>query len=137
MPTRTFIEQYRACVNRIASLRGVRGIALVDSESGMVWAEAGALPDIEAISEAAVEFWRLHQRVRSGLKSLGEPKAFAATFEHGLMWIVPVALSSQREKLVAVAIAVPKATDWSGVQAELRSLRDDVAERGATAEMLS
>ena len=131
MPYKMFIEQYRACVNRIARLRGVHGIALVDSDSGMVWAEAGLLADIEAISEAAVEFWRLHQRVRSNFKSLGEPQALAATFEHGLMWIVPVTLSSQREKLVAVAIAVPGATDWTGVRAELRSLRGVMAASGA------
>ena len=132
MPYQMFIEQYRACVTRIAALRGVHGVALVDSDSGMVWAEAGLLADIEAISEAAVEFWRLHQRVRSGLKSLGEPEALAATFEHGLMWIVPVAVSSQREKLVAVAIAAPGATDWAGVRAELRSIRDIVAVSAGT-----
>ena len=132
MPYKMFIEQYRACVTRIAALRGVHGIALVDSDSGMVWAEAGLLADIEAISEAAVEFWRLHQRVRSGLKSLGEPQALAATFEHGLMWIIPVAVSSQREKLVAVAIAEPGATDWVSVRAELRSLRDIVAVSAVT-----
>lgn len=127
MPYKMFIEQYRACVTRIAAMQGVHGIALVDSDSGMVWAEAGLLTDIEAISEAAVEFWRLHQRVRSGLKSLGEPQALAATFEHGLMWIVPVAVSAHREKLVAVAIAAPGVTDWASVRAELRSLRDVVA----------
>lgn len=126
-----FIDQYRACVDRVALLRGVRGIALVDSESGMVWAEAGLLADIEAISEAAVEFWRLHQRVRSGLKSLGEPRALAATFEHGLMWIVPVAASSQQENLVAVVIAEAGATDWSVVRAEVRSLRNLVAGNSA------
>lgn len=126
MPVQMFIEQYLACVNRIAAIRGVHGIALVDSDSGMVWAEAGQLVDIEAISEAAVEFWRLHQRLRSGLKSLGNPQALAATFAHGLMWVVPVTLSSPREKLVAVAIATPGATDWSAVQAELRALRSFV-----------
>ncbi len=137
MPVQTFIEQYRACVKRIATIKGVHGIALVDSDSGMVWAEAGLLVDIEAISEAAVEFWRLHQRLRSGLKSLGEPQALAATFENGLMWVVPVTLSSQRENLVAVAIATPGATDWSGVQSELRSLRSLVGASGVNSQVLS
>lgn len=131
MPYKMFIEQYRASVERIALMRGVHGIALVDIESGMVWAEAGLLVDIEAISEAAVEFWRLHQRLRSGLKSLGEPKALAATFEHALMWIVPIALSSEQENLVAVAIATPGATDWSDVKAELSALRSLVKARAS------
>jgi hypothetical protein len=73
----------------------------------MVWAQAGVLPDAERLSETAVEFWRLHERTRSHLLSLGTVEAIAITCSEMTLSLRPAPASLANSDLIVVSVL-----DW-------------------------
>jgi hypothetical protein len=94
-------------VQTLCKLPGTRAAALVDRGSGMVWAQAGVLPEIERLSETAIEFWRLHERTRSNLDSLGTPESIAITCSELTLSLRPAPESLANSDLIIVLVL-----DW-------------------------
>ncbi len=102
-------------VQKLASFAGVQGCALVEAGSGMVWHHAGQLPDIEHIGEAAVEFWRVHQRLSIQLVSLGGLKSAAYSFADHVVALFPCGEAPARVLICVAAKTGVAWTEW-GVQ---------------------
>jgi hypothetical protein len=98
------IRQY---VRSLCDLPGACAAALVDRGSGMVWAQAGELPDFERLSEAAIEFWRLHERASSNLASLGTPESITITCSRLTLSLRPAPEFVANDGLVTVVVL-----DW-------------------------
>jgi hypothetical protein len=99
--------EIRHYVQTLCALPGARAAALVDRNSGMVWAQAGELPDFERLSEVAIEFWRLHERVGANLTSLGEAESITITCSKFTLSLRPAPNFAVNNELVAVVVL-----DW-------------------------
>lgn len=99
--------QIRHYVQTLCALPGSRGAALVDRNSGMVWAQAGELPDFERLSEVAIEFWRLHERSRASLQRLGALGSIAITCSEYTLSLRPAPAFAANDDLITVVIL-----DW-------------------------
>jgi hypothetical protein len=99
--------QFRHYVETLCALPGARAAALVDRSSGMVWAQAGELPDFERLSEAAIEFWRLHERVSRNLSCLGAPQSITVTCSEFTLSLRPAPEFAANNALITVVVL-----DW-------------------------
>jgi hypothetical protein len=115
-----------ALVQELAHFPGVQGCALVEAESGMVWHHAGNLPDIEHIGEAAVEFWRVHQRVSAQLSSLGGLKSAAYSFADHVVALFPCGEQPAR---VLICVADKTGVAWNEWAPQVMALRRLLATR--------
>jgi hypothetical protein len=122
-----FAAQLSAHLTELAELQGVNGIALVDCASGMVVTKAGAIENLEQLSEAAIEFWRLSQRLRANLKELQSLEAAALSFERGMMLLQPLRQAKTNETLVVVAIVTVATMDWNRWNSEVKILSETAA----------
>ncbi|SFU66135.1 hypothetical protein SAMN05216350_103430 [Polaromonas sp. YR568] len=68
---------------------GVKACALVDSATGMVYLSAGQHPQIDAIAEAASDYWRLHERSGSPFAKLGPLQAISMIHRDGVLSLMP------------------------------------------------
>ncbi|MDO9405225.1 MAG: hypothetical protein Q7T87_14425 [Polaromonas sp.] len=102
------IEQHLA---ELAAFAGIRGCSLVECESGLVVHSAGDFPDVEPMSEAAVEFWRIHARVKGNLDALGNLNLAMLAFQNG--WLGLTACPGD-PSLLLVAVTRPRQVDWQG-----------------------
>jgi hypothetical protein len=80
---------------------------LVDRSSGMVWAMAGELPEFERLSEAAIDFWRLHERVSRNLACLGTPQSITITCSEFSLSLRPAPAFVANDALITVVVL-----DW-------------------------
>ncbi|MES2940334.1 MAG: hypothetical protein V4864_21825 [Pseudomonadota bacterium] len=78
----------RIALEAMAAMDGLDGCALADAETGMVWHAAGQAGDIEGLSEAAVDFWRLHSRLRRKFDPLGQLQVLVLVHSRQRMSIV-------------------------------------------------
>lgn len=108
----------------MAQLPGVQGCALVETESGMVWHHAGNLPELEHISEAAVEFWRIHQRVSGQLATLGSLHAAAYSFHQHILTMCPCGRAPAR---VLICVSNKTGMVWSDWNQQVTALRQLIA----------
>ncbi len=103
----------KAEINRLlgvlASYPGIKGCALVDSDTGMVWYHAGNLPDLEKTGEAAIEFWRVQARLSPHFSALGALQSAAYSFLNSTIALFPCLPNP----LVLVCIASKQAIDWA------------------------
>lgn len=104
MMTTSALDRY---VQQLCGVRGVRGAALVDRDSGMVWVRAGDLIDFERLAESACDFWRLHQRSRENLVALGALESIAIVCDHYTLSLKSLPKHLNREELIAVTVV-----DW-------------------------
>lgn len=104
----TGMEQH---LRELASFEGMRGCSLVECSSGLVLHSAGEFPDVEPLSEAAVEFWRIHARVKSNLAALGSLNLAMLAFEDG--WLGLTACPGD-PSLLLVAVTRARQVDWQG-----------------------
>ncbi len=74
----------------IAALEGVKGAALVDGASGMVWFSESQLQQFGVIAEVAIESWRLKRRHSEALAAMGGLRLTATHFDHGTLIAVPI-----------------------------------------------
>lgn len=102
------IDQY---LKELAAFDGIRGCSLVECGSGLVLHSAGEFADVEPLSEAAVEFWRIHARVKENLEALGTLNLAMLAFQNG--WLALTACPGDAS-LLLVAVTRTQAVDWQG-----------------------
>ncbi|MDW5441179.1 hypothetical protein [Polaromonas sp. SM01] len=102
------IDQY---LSELAAFDGIQGCSLVECSSGLVLHSAGEFADVEPLSEAAVEFWRIHARVKENLVALGRLNLAMLAFQNG--WLALTACPSD-PSLLLVAVTRTQAVDWQG-----------------------
>lgn len=115
---------------QIAQLPAVDGCALVQEDTGMVWHHSGQTQDIERMSEAVIEFWRVHQRLRTPLASLGSLRSAAFSFSNQVVALFPCSMSPP---LVLVCIIKKQPVDWSLWSPLIGALNQAVAEKHSKA----
>lgn len=117
-----------ALVEQMATFEGIDGCALVEADTGMAWHFAGSWPNIERIGEAAIEFWRIQDRLAGQLAALGGLQSAAYSFSNRVVALFPCC-DEPRLVLVCVAAKGPVAwQNWAPKVAELRA----VLAQGAT-----
>lgn len=101
-------------LSELAAFDGMRSCSLVECGSGLVVHSAGEMTDtadVEPLSEAAVEFWRVHARVKQNLAALGGLNLAMLSFQQG--WLALTACPGD-PTLLLVAVARSQAVDWPG-----------------------
>ncbi|RZJ07520.1 MAG: hypothetical protein EOO54_23415 [Haliea sp.] len=98
-------------LGELAAFGGIRGCSLVEADSGLVVDSAGDFPDVKNLSEAAVEFWRVHARVKDNFTALGSLNLAMMAFQNG--WLAVTACPSDTG-LLLVAVARSQSVDWPG-----------------------
>ena len=105
----------------MARIRGIRSCALVDSASGLVLEVAGDTT-FERGWEAAVEYWRMHFRLRrhfERIESLGMIGAIAIHHVGGTLVIVPCVTQTD---LVVICVGASSNVLWIEWQRRVREL---------------
>ncbi len=103
----------------LASYPGIDGCALVESATGMAWHFAGS-PEIERIGEAAIEFWRIKDRLGAQLTTLGTLQSAAYSFSNRVVALFPC---SDDPGLVLVCIAAKGSISWGPWGLQVEALR--------------
>lgn len=114
MPTHTLADELGALV----AAPGVKSCAVIDVDTGMVLQVAGA-GGAESQWEAAVEYWRLHRRIRQHFEALGELGAVVMHHRLGKLVLLPLNAGSE---LVLACIADERGVDWPGWQRAVRTI---------------
>lgn len=109
--------QIRQVIESMASLPGIHASALVDAEAGMVWHCSGQKEGLDALAEAATDYWRLYTRLHKQFESLGDLQNCVMMHAHGMIAITPCGGS-----MVVVAIAQRMQADWNQWQIKIREL---------------
>jgi hypothetical protein len=114
-------------LTEMAAMPGVKGCALVEIESGMVWHTAGELQNFEEFGEAAVEFWRIYLRQERLLRTFGALRI--ATFVFEKTFLALTAFSHHTPPLLLVA-ATQQNVDWKVWGVHLEKLKVLLGETG-------
>ena len=109
-----------AHLQTLASYPGIDGCALVEVATGMAWHFAGTSPEIERIGEAAIEFWRIKDRLATQLTILGNLQSAAYSFSNRVVALFPC---SDDPGLVLVCIAAKGDMAWSAWGVQVEALR--------------
>ena len=112
--------QVTSHLQALADLPGIDGCALVEAATGMVWHVAGNYPELERIGEAAIEFWRVQDRLQAHLHTLGSLKSAAYSFSNRVVALFPC---NEEAGLVLVCVAVKGAADWQAWGLKVNALR--------------
>ena len=107
----------------LASYPGIRGCALVESDTGMVWYHAGELPGLESIAEAAIEFWRVHARHTARFAQFGPLQSAAFSFAEQVVALFPCTASG----LVLVCVADKGSIGWTAWGDRVQELKRALA----------
>jgi hypothetical protein len=110
----------KALVQELSTEPGIEGCSLVELGTGMAWHYAGNLPDIERVGEAAIEFWRVEQRLREHLHHLGDLRSAAYSFSNQVVALFPC---SQEFGLVLVCVAAKRGMNWEEWGSKVAALR--------------
>ncbi|HET7863156.1 MAG TPA: hypothetical protein VFL86_02015 [Burkholderiaceae bacterium] len=105
-------------LDRMATLDGIRSCALVEAPSGLVW-HATAHAGREHLWEAAIDYWRLHQRQRVHFKALGDLHAAVMYHRHEVLAVLPC---TREPELLVVCVATHAGVDWRVWQKLVREL---------------
>ena len=116
-----------AQLQTLASYPGIDGYALVEIATGMAWHFAGASPEIERIGEAAIEFWRIRDRLALQLTSLGSLQSAAYSFSNRVVALFPCC---EDPGLVLVCIAAKGDVAWAPWGVQVEELRRLLAKPG-------
>jgi hypothetical protein len=98
-------------IQALAAFDGIKGCSLVVAESGLVIKTAGEFPDVEYLSEAAVEFWRVYTRQHEYFEALGNLNLIMMAFQKG--WLA-VTWCATDPTLLLVAVTRSQSVDWPG-----------------------
>lgn len=112
-------EVARALQAMVRETPAVRGCALVEAESGLIWERIGADPEFDALWEASADYWRMHGRLRGHFDLLGELGAAVMYHRRGILAIMPC--MTQPEVLV-VCVGENGKIDWGRWQQRIREL---------------
>lgn len=105
-------------LDRLAALDGIRACALVEAPSGLVW-HATARQGREHLWEAAIDYWRLHQRQRVHFQTLGDLHAAVMYHRHEVLAVLPC---MREPELLVVCVATHAGVDWLAWQKLVRGL---------------
>lgn len=100
-------------VGGLAARPGIRGCALVEAETGMVWTAHGELADQASLWEAAADHWRLHVRNAAHFDCLGR---FAAVATYHVDGVMAVFRCASDPELLFIAVGRHRAVDWPTLQ---------------------
>lgn len=106
-------DELDRAVGALARRPGLRGCALVEAGSGMVWTAHGELARHTSLWEAASDHWRLHGRHAAHFASLGEFVAVALIHVEGLVALFRCATDPD---LLFVAVGQHRTVDWNTLQ---------------------
>ncbi|MEO6280577.1 hypothetical protein [Roseateles sp.] len=106
-------EALAEAVGALAQRPGIRGCALVEVDSGMVWTAQGELADNASLWEAASDHWRLHSRHAAHFDCLGGFIAVALYHADGLVALFRCAADPE---LLFIAVGQHRAVDWPTLQ---------------------
>lgn len=113
----------------LADFPGIDGCALVETGTGMAWHVAGSYPELERIGEAAIEFWRIQERLTSHLSTLGTLKSAAYSFSNRVVALFPCTADAG---LVLVCVAAKGHIDWQSWGLKVEDLRQLLVKALAT-----
>ena len=119
----TNTAQIVAHLQKLADFPAIDGCALVEVDTGMAWHVAGNYPELERVGEAAIEFWRIQNRLNEHLSALGPLKSAAYSFANRVVALFPC-LESPALVLVCVAAKGPVA--WADWGVEVKALQRDL-----------
>ena len=117
--------QVIAHLQALADFPGIDGCALVESATGMAWHVAGNYPELERIGEAAIEFWRVQNRLSAHLTTLGTLKSAAYSFSNRVVALFPC---SDQAGLVLVCVAAKGDVGWQAWSVKVEALRQVLAQ---------
>ncbi|MDO9352298.1 MAG: hypothetical protein Q7T55_01295 [Solirubrobacteraceae bacterium] len=106
-------------LDRMAGTPGIVGCALVEAATGLVWHTSGHAPTGERVWEAAIDYWRLHERQKEHFTVLGPLGAAVMYHARGVLAVLPC--STDPEVLV-VTSAAHRGVDWTAWQRRVRAL---------------
>jgi hypothetical protein len=106
-------------LDAMAAQPGIVGCALVDPATGLIWQSSGRVADAERTWEAAVDYWRLHDRQRSNFRSLGELAAAVMYHHGGVLAMFPCCSDPD---LLLVSVGEHRSVDWTDWQRKTRAL---------------
>ncbi len=112
--------QVVAHLQALADFPGIDGCALVEADTGMVWHVAGHYPELERIGEAAIEFWRIQNRLTAHLSTLGTLKSAAYSFSNRVVALFPC---HEDAGLVLVCVAAKGDVSWQAWSTKVEALR--------------
>lgn len=113
-------QQIKAAMEALlASDAGVQGCALVDASSGLVWHHSGASFGPAPLWEAAVDYWRLQQRLQTNFEALGGLRAAVLHHRHGVLVVLPCV---REHELLLVTVARHGQVNWRQWQRGVKEL---------------
>ena len=118
-------SQVAAHLQALADYPGIEGCALVETATGMPWHVAGDYPELERIGEAAIEFWRVQDRLSAHLTTLGTLKSAAYSFSNRVVALFPCC---DNPGLVLVCVAAKGNVAWPAWGVKVEALRNVVAQ---------
>ncbi|HEY4068961.1 MAG TPA: hypothetical protein VGM74_18795 [Burkholderiaceae bacterium] len=113
------LDVIRGRLDQMAAESGVRGCALVDAATGMIWLASTNAALHLSIWEAAVDYWRLHERHKRLFTELGPLRAAVMHHASGLLAILPC---TSEPELLLVAHGAQKRVDWRAWQEQVRQI---------------
>ena len=117
--------QVVAHLQELAEFPGIEGCALVEAATGMAWHLAGRYPELERIGEAAIEFWRVQERLTTQLSTLGALKSAAYSFSNRVVALFPC---NDKAGLVLVCVAAKGDVGWQAWSVKVEALRRVLAQ---------
>ncbi len=122
-------NQVIAHLQALADFPGIDGCALVETATGMAWHVVGNYPELERIGEAAIEFWRIQDRLSAHLSTLGTLNSAAYSFSNRVVALFPC---NGKAGLVLVCVAAKGHIAWQDWSVKVDALRSIVAQSLAT-----
>ena len=116
----TNTAQIIARLQKLADFPAIDGCALVEVDTGMAWHVAGNYPDLERVGEAAIEFWRIQNRLSEHLSALGALKSAAYSFANRVVALFPCL---ENPALVLVCVAAKGPVAWAEWGVEVKALQ--------------
>jgi hypothetical protein len=107
----------------LATHPGIAGCALAEAGSGMVLFHAGGLPAMERTAEAAMEFWRVHQRNAAHFEAFGALQSVACGFGSHVAALFPC----NADGLVLVCVAEKQNVAWAEWGRQVDALKRHLA----------
>lgn len=116
-------ERLEREVQSIASLPGIRCCALIEADGGLPWCGSGPT-ELLALTEAAVDHWRLTVRNAGAFAPLGSLRS--QVLMHALGRVTLVACPGQL--LLVTISAEPNGADWARWKAGVQQLHTTLRE---------
>jgi len=110
-------------IDLIAAQPGIIACALVDAGTGLVWHASSNSPNAEHLWEAAVDYWRLHDRQKVHFAGLGALGAAVMYHADGVLAVFPCC---SEPAVLFVSHGEHRNVDWIAQQRMARALGERV-----------